>query len=267
MAPLISRVNVVANFLVDRVRYGVPEYLGPMDREVLFLIDGVGRFQAGVLMARRALRELGSDMGTVIYDWQTFLVGEVLSDLMWYRRNRLMGVKLARKLLTFHREHPQTRIHILAYSGGVGVVIFALEALKGRQLVDTLVIACPAMSSTYNLAPALRCVNRCYALTSHRDSAILGWGTTIFGTTDRKHESAGGRVGFRIPPNASDEDVETYARMKEIRWTPALRKLGHPGGHTGWASAKLLRLHLVPLLNGQPDLPTFDVTPPFVPRG
>ena len=267
MAPLLTRADVIAKYIVDRFRYGVPEVLGSVDREVLFLVDGVGRFQAGALMTRRALREMNSDIGTILYDWQTPIIGEVLSDLMWYRRNRLMGARLGRKLLTFRRRHPEARIHILAFSGGAGIAIFGLEALRRRRLIETLILACPAMSSAYNFAPALRTVRRCYALASHRDRVILGLGTRIFGTTDRKHESAGGRVGFRIPPDAADEDVETYARMKEIRWTPALKKLGHPGGHTGWASAKLLRLHLLPLLNGRPDLTTYDVTPPFVPRG
>lgn len=263
MAPLFARIKVVRNFLVDRLRYGVPECLGPMDREVLFLVDGVGRFQAGALMARRALRELGADMGTVLYDWQTFIFGEVLSDLMWYRRNRLMGVKLARKLLTFRRRHPDTRIHILSFSGGAGIAIFALEALRDRSLIDTLILACPAMSSTYNLAPALRTVQRAYALTSHRDSVILGWGTRILGTTDRRHEPGAGLVGFRIPPGLSQPDSDTYRRLQEIRWTPDLKKLGHPGGHTGWAGAKLLRLHLLPFLRGEPALPAHEVGSPI----
>lgn len=259
MAPVLSRVDVVAKYIADRLRYGVPEVLGPVDREVLYLIDGVGRFQAAALMVRRALREMGSDIGTILYDWQTPIFGEVLSDLMWHRRNRLMGVRFGRKLLTFRRQHPETRIHILAYSGGAGIAIFGLEALRGRSLIDTLILACPAISSAYNLAPALLAVQRCYALTSHRDSLILGLGTRIFGTTDRRHESAGGRVGFRIPPDASREDADAYGRMRQIRWSPDLRKLGHPGGHTGWASAKLLHKHLMPLLRGDPHLPTHEV--------
>ena len=259
MAPLLTRADVVAKYMVDRLRYGVPEVLGSVDREVLFLVDGVGRFQAAALMVRRALRETGSDIGTILYDWQTPIFGEVLSDLMWYRRNRLMGVKLGRKLLTFRRQHPETRIHVLAYSGGAGIAIFGLEALRGRSLIDTLILACPAISAQYNLAPALRTVQRCYALTSHRDSVILGWGTRIFGTTDRRYESAGGRVGFRIPPDAPEDDADVYGRMRQIRWTPDLRKLGHPGGHTGWAGVKLLHKHLMPLLRGNPHLPTYEV--------
>ena len=260
MGPLLARADVVAKYIVDRLRHGVPEVLGSVDHEVLFLVDGVGRFQAGALMARRALREMNSDIGTILYDWQTPIFGEVFSDLMWHRRNRLMGVKLGRKLLTFRRQHPETRIHILAFSGGAGIAIFGLEALRGRSLIDTLILACPAISSAYNFAPALHAVQRCYALTSHRDSIILGLGTRIFGTTDRRHESAGGRVGFRIPPDASQEDTDAYGRMRQIRWSPDLRKLGHTGGHTGWAGAKLLHKHLMPLLRGDPQLPTHEVS-------
>ena len=260
MGPLLSRADVIAKFTLDLLRYGLPEVQGSVDREVLFLVDGVGRFQAGALMARRALRDLGSDIGTILYDGQTPVYGEVLSDLMWYRRNRLMGAKFGRKLLTFRRQHPDTRIHVLAFSGGAGIAIFGLEALRGRALIDTLILACPAVSQAYNLAPALRAVQRCYALTSHRDSVILGLGTRIFGTTDRKFESAAGRVGFCIPLDASKGDAEVYARMRQVRWTSDLKKLGHPGGHTGWASPKLLRRHLLPLLQGDPHLSTHEVT-------
>lgn len=258
---LLTRADIVAKFFVDCARYGLPDEIGPMHREVLFLIDGVGRFQLGVVMARRALREAGGDIGSVMFDWQTFIVGEVFSDLVWYRRNRLMGSKLARKLLAFRRDHHDTRIHMLAISGGAGISIFALEALRGRRLIETLVLACPAMSSTYNLAPALAATKRCYALTSHRDKVILGVGTRIFGTTDRRFEAAGGMVGFRIPTDLTPEETQAYRRMHEIRWTPELEPLGHPGGHAGWINPTLLRRHLVPMLHGNPLLPTHAVEP------
>lgn len=261
MGFLAIRADVVIKYIVDRARYGVPEVIGPIDREVLFLVDGVGRFQAGALMARRALRENGSDLGTVLYDWQTFLFGEVFTDLMWYRRNRLMGTKLARKLRTFRRQNPTTRVHMLAFSGGAGIAVFALEALRERRLIDTLILACPAISSTYNLASALNATLRCYTLTSSRDNVILGAGTRIFGTTDRRFEAAAGLVGFRIPDGLTERDMGAYERMREIRWTPELRKIGHPGGHTGWASATLLRQHLVPMLQGDPLLSTHRIDP------
>lgn len=273
MEPLTERARLVSRYFVELVRHGLPEVSGCVDREVLFILDGVGRFQAAPLMVRRALREQGSTLGTVLVDWQFGLPGEIWTDLMWLRRNRLMGLTLARRLLAFRRNHPQTTIHVLAYSGGAGIALFACERLQKTRrrsatnspteedppFIETLVLACPAVSATYNLGSALRSVHRCYALVSRRDTLILGLGTSVFGTTDRCFASAAGRVGFRVPSPLSDEDAREYRKLREIRWSPAFSREGHYGGHTGPASVRFLRRHLLPLLRGDPRLPTHAV--------
>lgn len=254
MGVLVNRINLVGTYLVELIRQGLPKTVGPVDSRVLFVIDGVGRLQAAPLLVRRTLRELRHPLGTIKWSWQFGLPGEIWTDLMWLRRNRVQGVRLARGLLAFRRAHPATTIHLLAYSGGAGVAVFALEALRGRQVIDTLILGCPALSAGYNLGPALRTVRRAYALVSARDSFILGWGTRTFGTVDRHHESAAGRVGFRLPSDASSEDLAAYERLRQIRWTPALAKIGHHGGHTGWACMGFLRRYLLELLDGNPSL-------------
>ena len=275
MEPLIDRARLISRYFVDLVRHGLPEMTGRVDREALFILDGVGRFQAAPLMVRRALREEGSTLGTVLVDWQFGLPGEIWTDLMWLRRNRLMGLRLARRLRTFRRDHPQTTIHLLAFSGGAGTALFACERLQearrrsaacsptgeDRPFIETLVLACPAVSATYNLGAALRAVQRCYALVSRRDTLILGLGTSVFGTTDRCFASAAGRVGFRLPSPLSDEDARAYRKLSEIRWSPAFKREGHYGGHTGPANVRFLRRHLLPLLHGDPRLPVHAVEP------
>jgi hypothetical protein len=245
--------------LTERMRSGLPEVVGPLDREVLFVLDGVGGFQAAPLMVRRALREARVEIGTIVVDWQTGLTGEIFADLMWLRRNRLQGRKLARRLLAFRRAHPQAVIHVLAFSGGAGIAVFACERLRGRPIIETLTLACPALSPGYNLGPALQSVKRCYALVSRRDSYVLGLGTRIFGTTDRRFSPAAGLVGFHVPPDASDDDRGAYQRLFEIQWSPSLRRYGHHGGHVGWGSVPLLRDHLPPILRGRPLLPVRNV--------
>lgn len=256
MGFLTTRMVVVSTYVADRIRYGIPEFTGPVDREVLFILDGVGGFQFGPVMVRRALRLERQPLGTVLYRWQFGLPGEIWTDLMWLRRNRRMGANLARKLLAFRRAHANTRVHVLACSGGAGIGVFACEQLHERPLIDTLVLACPALSSGYNLGPALRAAKRCYALISHRDRAILGLGTRIFGTTDRRFGPAAGMTGFQIPPDASDKDRATYGRLREIHWSPEFKKFAHHGGHTAWLAVSFLRRHLLPILRGEPLLPT-----------
>lgn len=255
MGFLTTRITAVAGYLSERLTHGIPEQSGAPHGEVLFIVDGVGGFQFAPALVRRALRQAGSSLCTILFDWQFGLTGEIWTDLMWLRRNRVMGAKFARKLLAFRRRHPDIRIHLLAASGGAGIAVFACEALRGRSLIENLVLACPALSPEYNLAPALRAVRRCYAMVSEKDRFILGLGTTIFGTTDRRFCSAAGRVGFRLSPGASDADREWYRRLYHIRWTPDLRRDGHPGSHTSWASVRFVRRHLLPILKGEPLLP------------
>ena len=210
-------------------------------------------------MAQRALREQGAETGTVLFRWQTPVPLEIWTDLMWERRNRMMGLRLARRLLAFRREHPEAVIHLLAFSGGTGIATFACEWLAPRQLISTLILACPALSPQYNLAPALSVAKRCYALISRRDTFILGLGTSLFGTMDRRYGKGAGLTGFRLPAGLTPEEVAVYDRLREVRWSAELRRCGHHGGHTAWASPGFLARHLVPLLRGKPELPTYEV--------
>ncbi|MFQ5589963.1 MAG: hypothetical protein ACE5HE_02260 [Phycisphaerae bacterium] len=259
MGFITCRAAVIGLYLIERARFGTPELVGAVERDVLFVLDGVGRFQVAPLTVRRIIRKKGIPMASVLYDWQFGITGEIWTDLMWRRRNRLMAAKLARRLLAFRRAYPHATIHVLAFSGGAGIALFACEQLRGRHVVETMVLACPAVSPDYDLTAALRCVTRCYALVSPRDRFILGLGTRIFGTTDRRFTASAGYVGFRRPRRLSPEAAALYARMRQIAWTPALRDLGHHGGHTGWVSERFLARHLFPMLRGAPLLATSEV--------
>ena len=111
------------------------------------------------------------------------------------------------------------------------------------------------MRPGYNLAPAMEAVNRCYALVSRRDFVVLGLGTRLLGTTDRRFESAAGRVGFRVPNRLDPHEQEAYARIQELHWSPTFREFGHYGGHTGWMRVSVMRRCIVGLLGHQSALP------------
>jgi len=251
---LTNRISVVSAYVAELFRRGLPEFVGDMDREFVVLLDGVGGFQFVPLLARKVLREAGAKIGSTWFRWQVAIPGLILVDLMWYRRNRLMAAKLARKLLALRRAHREATIHIVSFSGGTGIAVFALERLRGRVPIETLVLACPAISREFNLGPALRGVKRCYALVSCRDRWLLGVGTRLFGTMDRRHERSAGLVGFAHPEGLTATDAEAYSRMREIHWSPEMREDGHAGGHTGWANVPFLRRHLLPILAGKPLL-------------
>ncbi len=242
------------------MRSGLPIRQGCLDQEFLVIVDGVGGFQFAPILIRRMLRLADATMGTVYFPWQFGLVGEIFTDLMWLRRNKKMGAKLAEELTKLRQEFPQAKIHLVSYSGGVGISVFALELLPNSTIVESLIMACPALSPTYNLAPALSNVSRAYALVSNGDYGILGIGTTVLGTTDRKHCAAAGQRGYQLPTNTKTEDIVEYAKLKELRWDKSQRELGHSGGHTGWASGPWLAKHMLPIIAGKPLLHSYEVS-------
>jgi hypothetical protein len=70
MRILTDRLRVVSMSLAERIRHGLQTAVGPLDREVLFILDGVGRFQFAPLIIRKVLRALDAPLGTIMYDWQ-----------------------------------------------------------------------------------------------------------------------------------------------------------------------------------------------------
>jgi hypothetical protein len=78
---------------------------------------------------------------------------------------------------------------------------------------------------------------------------VLGVGTQLFGTIDRKNTQAAGLVGMRRPPQA---DSIQYAKLIEKRYTLAWLRFGNLGDHTGPMSVCFARDYLAPLLEGRP---------------
>lgn len=245
-----ERLSLVYRRLGERCAGGrVPEEAtarGP----VLVVVDGVGRFQFAPYVLRRVLRDLSSPIEVVMYDWQTPIVGDIWCDLMWHRRNRVMGAQLARRLLKIHRAQPHRPIDLFAYSGGASIGAFACESLRGRRIVNTLLLVAPALSPGFDLIKALRAVNHCSILVSPHDRVVLGLGTTLFGTSDRVSGSAAGRVGFDGMGDLPRGTKPGYDRCWQFRWTETLRPFGHHGGHAGWIAMPFLRRYLLSLLAG-----------------
>jgi len=256
---MADRVSLLYRRIAERIRYGrVPDDTA-FGKPVIVVVDGVGRFQFAPYAIRRALREIGLEIEVLQYEWQYGLTGEIWTDLMWLRRNRVMGARLARYLLGLRRQHPDRPIHVFALSGGCAIAVFACESLRGREIMASLVLAAPAMSTRYNLGPALRTVKHCYVLVSRRDRVVLGAGTRIFGTSDRVFAPSAGMLGFERPAGLPEEQMRGYDRCRQIRWHPSLVCDGHSGGHAGWIASGILRRHLPGLLAGTTALPTESI--------
>jgi hypothetical protein len=244
LSALRSRAVMLRDYVVALAQGGAPVSTGDPRHGTVFLIDGVGGFLLTPTLARIAFRQARCPWATYLFDWHRGPRGEMLADLTCHRANRRAALRLARLIRKRHREFPNAPIHVLSYSGGTGIAVFAAEKLGRRARIDTLVLAASALSPDYPLADALTRVRRGIALTSRRDLALLWLGTTVFGTIDRRHRPSAGLRGFHNP-GASDAASD---RFVEIPWTREDCALGHAGHHTGTASVAFIRERIVPWL-------------------
>jgi hypothetical protein len=115
--------------------------------------------------------------------------------------------------------------------------------------VERIVLLSPAVSSGYDLRPAL-CTARLGidVFCSERDWAVLGLGVGIVGTTDRQWTAAAGRFGFK-PIVQSPEDGALYAKLHEHPWDACVAWTGNAGGHFDtYLQPRYLHAYVLPLL-------------------
>ena len=78
---------------------------------------------------------------------------------------------------------------------------------------------------------------------------LLKVGTTVWGPIDRRRGPAAGAVGFVVPDTLDQAGRQLYEqRLRQIRWTPRLRRFGADGSHTGWASQEFASKYLALLI-------------------
>jgi pimeloyl-ACP methyl ester carboxylesterase len=175
-----------------------------------------------------------------VFNWGLPFPQGYLANLTWIDRNRRRAGNLAREICGYQDAFPGRPVHLVAQSGGAGVAVFAVEALPANRQIESLVLLGAALSPTYNLSRALGKVRRGILNSySARDTFVLGWGTRVFGTTDRQFTRAAGCTGFQTPAQLTPEEERLYAaKLVQMPWTPEMAESGrHYGGHTSCGSA------------------------------
>ena len=120
------------------------------------------------------------------------------------------------------------------------------ERLAETVMLDRVILIAAAISPRYDMAGVLaRTRSGLTNFYSPHDWLILGAGTSVFGTIDRRRGSSAGRVGFRD----ADDRLTQADRLTQIGWRREWRNLGHAGGHIGWLSAAWARAVLAPQID------------------
>ena len=178
-----------------------------------------------------ALNAGGFDAETGIYDWTGSRFP--ISALQQRERNLVEAEKVAAILTKKSRAEPHRPLYLSCESGGAGIALWALEALPDDVHVDGVVLVSPAVSTEYDLTPALRHVRRkMLVFPSKADGLVLGIGTLFFGTMDRRHDTSAGLDGFTRPASG---DASQYAKLEQYHYRGKMFfDYGNIGGHA-WA--------------------------------
>lgn len=188
-------------------------------------IEGSPIFLRG---AYQGLREAGVDCGIEVYDWPSFL--GPLDNLIDAGTARTLARGVARRIAEYARAHPGRPIHLLGYSGGGAIAIFAAEFLPPDVMVDNIVLVQVSLSREYDLTRALRKTRgRMVNFHAPLEVVMLGLGTTIFGTMDRKHGFSAGKDGFDI--EKAVRDPELRGRVEQQSWSTKSLWSGNFGTH------------------------------------
>lgn len=178
--------------------------------------------------ACRGYRDAGVTADLRLFDWERFPGG--LANLQDYEGNRQKADDTAAKIAAWHAAHPGRTIDLVGYSGGGGMAVFVAEALPGGVRVRNVVLAQAALSPGYNLIGALRRIDgKLISFHSQRDWFILGAGTRVFGTMDRKYVESCGKVGFDVEHAVPDPALRD--RLVQVEWNDEMWNAGHWGGH------------------------------------
>lgn len=168
--------------------------------------------------------------------WRGWLV---LPAIMAPRLLEEQARKLADFISARRREHPGRPLHVVGYSCGAFVMVRALELLPPDVTVNSAVTLAGAVSPSRDLsAAAARVSGKLIHCSSVLDWPILGLGTLLFGTADRKHVFSAGMVGLRPLPRQPS--------IVQVRWSLAWVAMGHVGGHFSAGNAEAFARHVAP---------------------
>jgi pimeloyl-ACP methyl ester carboxylesterase len=192
-----------------------------------------------------------------VFNWGLPFPGGYLANLTRIDRNRWRAADLAAEICRYQDAYPGRPVHLVAQSGGAGIAVFAAEALPAGRMIETIVLLGAALSPRYDVSGALAHVRKGLLNSySNKDRWVLGLGTRVFGTTDRKFTTAAGSVGFHMPEGLTEAEKRLYEeKLIQLPWQPEMADEGHHwGGHMCCGSEVHLARHIAPWMNTNTNL-------------
>ncbi|WP_422928237.1 serine aminopeptidase domain-containing protein [Singulisphaera sp. PoT] len=214
---------------------------------LVLVADGVGGLDLCGTGLRYVMGALRLPMDVRVVNWGHGF-GRWHADLTNVKNRDRRAKEIVEAVIAYRAEHPGRPVFLVGKSGGTGLVVKALEHLP-EDAVEAVVLLAPALSPRYDLSRALLAVRRDVTVFwSPLDVVVLGLGTSLFGTIDRRRSVSAGMVGFRIPKGLDEAGRARYAKLRQVRWRPRMASTGYLGGHVGPDSPAFLKKYVVPLL-------------------
>ena len=201
-----------------------------LEQGLVYMFPGIEGGYWSLGEARRGFRNGGLKSAILTHEWNHPI--SPFQNLMDYQGNLQAARKVARKIGQYRREYPDTPIDLVGYSGGGGVAILVAQALSPEVQLRNIVLVHAAISCDYDLTEALNHVEgKLVNVYSDLDWFMLGVGTSVFGTIDRKNAPAAGMKGFKLE-NAVNKNGH-LAKVEQLGWELKHLPDGRWGGHFG----------------------------------
>jgi hypothetical protein len=196
------------------------------------------------------LRDGGIQAAIRIHDCTTRLWPLFLFHLWARRRNRAQARVIAQAMMNYQEQYPGRPISLVGHSGGGALAVWVLEELSPTCAVSAALLLGPALAPNYPLGRALyHTVRGIWNFCSAFDVLFLAAGTLLCGTMEGTRRCSAGFLGFTEPPGLSAADLALYrTHLHQCRYTPAMSRQFHLGGHFGWANRVFVAETLAPLL-------------------
>jgi hypothetical protein len=192
---------------------------------------------------RQAVCQANMSLEVVDFPWSNG-PGRIFADLRCHSHHKEKGQELAGLILTQCQSCPGARIYLVCHSSGAAVVLAAVEYLPPGS-VDRIILLAPAVSTYYDLRPALACARQgidCF----YSPWDLTSYSVALVGTTDGYHLPSAGAWGFT--PVTDSLGGCTYQALRQHGWSTEMRCARHFGGHYGCTRLGFFQDYIVPLL-------------------
>lgn len=202
-------------------------------------LDGAGWY-GGDRPVRDGLRKAGFPGRVERFGWSGML--GPLHDHLTATKHHPRVAELSRHITKLREANADDKIVLIGLSAGTSLIVSALENLPEEVTVDYVVLLSPSISSLHDLTKALSHIERrLYATHSAHDqllAAALSAGL--------EYGRPAGQVGFKPPPDATDEQQELYRKVVNLPWRPGYAAYGWNGGHVSVTSSDFIRVVIAP---------------------